>query len=316
MSTRAIYKYLTAGWREAARARDPYMDLDHLLIGLIAAGGPAAQLLTQHGLDLPSARTAASAVQADSVALLGVDAKAVPASAPRPIRELNQGAAGDVPMSERMREFVNRTGGRASERDLLRALLAEPSGTIREMIEHAGADPEAVMADVDDAADWTTPTPRRARTVESQARERTAAVQLTHFVPADVRLVRSVAADHARASEWLMLPDVEQQEDGTLAGTWTKRSRTSTLRLALTVDCEDRVRWSDQWDGGPWGWYELRLTPAEGGTLLTLIRAVHPLGRLGAALSPLIRLTNGLGLLVRAQNLSFACADAIDEKQR
>lgn len=39
MSTRTIYKYLTAGWREAARARDPYIDLDHLLIGLIAAGG-------------------------------------------------------------------------------------------------------------------------------------------------------------------------------------------------------------------------------------------------------------------------------------
>lgn len=39
MSTRTIYKYVIAGWREAARARDPYIDLDHLLIGLIAAGG-------------------------------------------------------------------------------------------------------------------------------------------------------------------------------------------------------------------------------------------------------------------------------------
>lgn len=231
------------------------------------------------------------------------------------MNELNYDDAGDVPTAERVQRLLDSLGKRVTERDLLRALLADPSGTIREVIERAGADPAAVTADVEDAADWVTPTPRRARAVESQARERTAAVQLTHFVPADARLVRSVAADPARTSQWLMLPDVEQQEDGTLSGTWTKRARTSTLRLALTADGEDRVRWSDQWDGGPWGWYDLRLTPAEGGTLLTLSRAVHPLGLLGAALSPLIRLTNGLGLVVRAQNLAFACADADADDQ-
>lgn len=44
--------------------------------------------------------------------------------------------------------------------------------------------------------------------------------------------------------------------------------------------------------------------------MVTLSRAVRPFGMLGAALTPLIRLTNGLGLLVRAQNLSLACAEA------
>ncbi|GAA4693221.1 hypothetical protein GCM10025781_08250 [Kocuria gwangalliensis] len=316
MSTRTMYKYLTAGWREAARAREPYIDLDHLLIGLIAAGGPAAQALSQHDITLSSARTAAGAVQADAVAQLGVDVHVLPASTPRPVSELNYDDAGDVPSAKRVQRLLDSLGMRVTERDLLRALLAEPSGTIREMIEHTGADPKAVMADVEDAADWTTPTPRRARTVESQAHERTVAVLLTHFIPADAPLVRSVAADPALAPQWLMLPEMEQQADGALAGTWTKRARTSTLRLALTADAQDRVRWSDQWNDGPWGWYDLRLTPAEGGTMLTLTRAVRPLGLVGAALGPVIRLTNGLGLLVRAQNLSFACADAIEQDLR
>lgn len=53
MSTRTIYKYVTAGWREAARARDPYIDLDHLLIGLIAAGaGRTGPLAARHNAEL------------------------------------------------------------------------------------------------------------------------------------------------------------------------------------------------------------------------------------------------------------------------
>ncbi|MFF0973714.1 UNVERIFIED_CONTAM: Clp protease N-terminal domain-containing protein, partial [Kocuria sp. CPCC 205295] len=65
MSARTMPIFLMAGWREAVRAREPYIDLDHLLIGLIAAGGPAAKALAQHGLTLNSARTAASAVHAE-----------------------------------------------------------------------------------------------------------------------------------------------------------------------------------------------------------------------------------------------------------
>lgn len=318
MSTRTMYIYLTAAWREAARARDPYIDVDHLLIGLLSAGGPAARLLTRHGLELPSARRAASAVQADSLAMIGVDALALPVPAPRAISDLHQDHVGRLPMSERAKHLVDRLGLRhASDRDLLRALLVEPSGTVHKLIESCGADPAALMREVERPADWTTPTPRRSRTVEARGAQRTVAVELGHFVPADPRLVRSVAADLSLAPQWLMLPDMTRQEDDrTLAMTWTKRGRTSTLRLALLKDEEEQVRWSEWWDDRPGGWFDLRLARVDGGTMLSFARVSRPIGVLGAALAPWMRLTNGLGLLVRAQNLSFACADALDEQRR
>ncbi|MDN5893034.1 Clp protease N-terminal domain-containing protein [Arthrobacter sp. AOP36-A1-22] len=311
MSARTMPIYLTAAWREAARAREPYIDLDHLLIGLIAAGGQAAQLLTRHGIDLISARSAAGAVHADAVALLGVDVRALPAPAPRPLNELNRGDVGEVPMNERADRLIDRLGVRATERDLLHALLAEPSGTIRDLIERGGADLETMTSEVVGGhADWSPVAPQRAQTVESQAETRMAAVQLTHFIPAERGLVRSVATDSTVAPQWLMVPDTTRQNDGTLVVDVTKRGRTRTLRLTPTADEDGHVRWDDQ----PLGWYELRFVAVDGGTILTLTRAVRPLGLLGAALIPLIRLSNGLGLLVRAQNLALACADAMDHK--
>lgn len=311
MSARTTFVYLTAGWRESARARDPYIDVDHLLIGLLATGGPAAQLLTRHGLDLASARKAAAAVHADAIAVLGVDVHALPVPAPRAIDELHRDNVGEMPMAERAGHLVDSLGPRATERDLLRALLAEPSGTIRDLIERCGADPAAIMGDVEHPTNWTTPTPRRSRILEAKAAHQTAAaVELEHFIPADLRLVRAVATDISLAPQWLMLPDTTRQEDRTLTVTSTKRGRTSTLRLALLTDEEDQVRWIEWWDDRAGGWYDVRLAPVDGGTMVTLARAIRPIGVLGAALAPWIRLTNGLGLLVRAQNLSLACAEA------
>lgn len=313
MNARTMPIYLTAAWREAVRARDPYMDFDHLLIGLIAAGGPAAQILTRHGLDLASARAAAHAVHADAIALLDVDVHVLPAARPLSINEVNQDVQ-RMPMRERVDQLVNALGVRATERDLLCALLAEPSGMIRDLIECGGAEPETVTEQASASADWVTPTPRRARTIEAAAEVRTVAVQITHFLPADPRLVRSVATDSILALQCLMFPDAMRQENGSLAVTLSKRGRTSTLRLALTVDEEWHVRWDDRWDDQPLGWYDLSFAHVDGGTLLTLTRAVRPIGVLGTALAPLTRLSNGLGLLLRAQNLSFACADVADRK--
>lgn len=314
MSARTMPIFLTAGWRETVRAQEPFIDLDHLLVGLIAAGGPAAQLLAQHGLDLNLARSAATAVHAESLAALGVDVHALAPTPALRIDELNKHKA-HVPMAERAHEMVKNLGNRATERDLLRALLTERSGTIRDLIERSDANLEAIYREVSAHSVWTTPIPHRNRIAETQAKTLTAAVELTHFIPAAPHLVRSVAADPARAPHCLMFPATTRLEsDGILTTTVSTRGRTRTLSVVLTEDESGYVRWDDRWDEQPFGWHELRFSSVTGGTLLTLTRAVRPNGSLGAALAPFIRLTNGLGLLVRAQNLSIACADVDDQR--
>lgn len=314
MRVRTMPIFLTAGWREAVRAQEPYIDLDHLLVGLIAAGGPAAQLLAQHGLDLNLGRSAAAAVHAESLAALGVDVHALAPTPPLRIDELNEHKV-HMPMAERVDKLIKNLGNRATERDLLRALLAERSGTIRDLIDRSDADLEAICRDVSSHSVWTTRIPRRNRTVEVQAETRTVAVELTHFIPAAPQLVRSVAADPVRAPHCLMFPaTMRPKSDGKLITTVAKRGRTRTLSVALTEDESGYVRWDDLWDERPFGWHELRFSSVTGGTLLTLTRAVRPNGSFGEALAPLVRLTNGLRLLVRAQNLSIACADGDDQR--
>ncbi|MFT3888036.1 MAG: Clp protease N-terminal domain-containing protein [Arachnia sp.] len=302
---------VTAAWREAVRARDPYIDLDHLLIGLITAGGAASRLLTRHGLTVPSTRAAARAAHADAVGLLGVDADRLPPTAPQSLRELNQDGR-RMPMAGRAERLLGNLGARAGERELLRALLTEGSGTITELTERAGVDVGALLCEVESRGAWVTPVPRRARYLEAQRADGTVVVELDHFVAAELPLVRTVAIDQSHVAEWLILPDdMEPAPDGGLRTTMSRRGRSSTLLVTLSTD-EGCIRWTEHWDGEPTSWYDLHLVEAEGGTAVNLARGVRPIGVLGAAMRPVIRQTNGLGLLLRAQNLSMACAEVTE----
>ncbi len=87
----------------------------------------------------------------------------------------------------------------------------------------------------------------------------------------------------------------------------------STLHVALSTDDDDRIRWTEHWDEKATSWYDLHLAEVDGGTALTLARGVRPIGVLGAVMRPIIRQTNGLSLLLQAQNLSMACAEEDDQ---
>ena len=312
MSALTMPIHVLAAWREAARAHDPYVDLDHLLIGLITAGGAASRVLTRHGLSVASARAAARAGHADSVALLGVDAGSLPSPAPASIGELNRRAR-RVPMSGRAERLLNGLGSRGGERELLRALLTEGSGMIPDLIERGGTGAAALLDEVEARAGWVTPVPHRARGLEAQTKGKVVAVELSHFIAADPQVVRTIATGPARAAEWLMLPDgTETDQDGRLRATVSRRGRSSTLLVTLSNNGD--LRWTESWDGIPTSWYSLHLAAAEHGTAVTLARGVHPIGVLGALMTPIIRQTNGLALLLRAQNLSLACVDDDDHR--
>lgn len=313
MSALTIPIPVTAAWREAMRARDPYIDLDHLLIGLITAGGAAARVLTRHSLSVSSARTAARAVHADAVGLLGVDANRLPKTPPQSLQELRRDDR-RMPMAGRAERLLNSLGARAGERELLRALLIEGSQTIPELAERAGADVGALLREVENETAWVTPVPRRSRHLEAQTPGRAVVVELDHFIAAGLPLVRTVATDQSRVADWLMLPDdIEPAQAGGLRITMSRRGRSSTLHVALSTDGDDRIRWTEHWDEKATSWYDLHLAEVDGGTALTLARGVRPIGVLGAVMRPIIRQTNGLSLLLRAQNLSMACAEEDDQ---
>lgn len=303
---------VTAAWREAVRAREPYIDLDHLLIGLITAGGAASRVLARHDLGVASARAAARAVHVDAVGLLGLDANGLPVTPPQSLQELNRDDR-RMPMAGRAERLLDSLGVRAGERELLSALLAERSGTIAALVERAGADMTALLREVENQAAWVTPLPRRARHLEAPHAGRAVVVELDHFIAADPPLVRATATDHASVAGWLMLPDdIEPAPEGGLRATVSHRGRSSTLLVTLSIDSDGGIRWTEHWDENPTSWYDLHLAKVDGGTEVTLARGVRPIGWLGAVMTPVIRHTNGLGLLLRAQNLSMACAEEHD----
>ena len=241
---------LTAAWREAARTRDPYIDLDHLLIGLITVGGAASRVLARHGLSVASARAVACGARDDAVGLLGVDANRLPPATPQSLRDLNQDGR-RMPMAGRAERLLNRLGARAGERELLCALLAEGSGTILELLERAGVDAAALLYEVESRGAWLTPVPRRARHLEVQSAARTVVMELDHFIAAEPSLVRTVATDKACVAEWLILPDdLELAPDGGLRTTMSRRGCSSTLLVTLSMD-ESHIRWTEHWDGNP-----------------------------------------------------------------
>lgn len=186
-----------AAWREAVRLREAFIDVDHLLLGLVATGGPAACLLGRHGFTLASGRRAALARHAGALASLGVDVTSLPPVTPLPVDDLHEGAAGQAPMTARAKRLCNSLWFRSNERDYLTALLAEPSGTVREVLECAGVDVDAFTRTVTGPArDWRTPTPRRvASSTPARRGHHISSLRLEHWISAPLGHVRDVAAD-------------------------------------------------------------------------------------------------------------------------
>lgn len=84
----------------------------------------------------------------------------------------------------------------------------------------------------------------------------------------------------------------------------------------LTAATPERVRWEMWWGERYGGSHTLDLRPREGGTLVVLTREITTFGRLATVVMPAVRIATGLGMSTMIQNLSFACADLVEEEQR
>lgn len=314
MTLRSAWMWGNASWREAVRLREPFLDVDHLLLGLVGLGGPAARLLGRHGFTLVAGRRAAALVSATALASLGVEAASLPAVDPVPVGDLHAAASGHAPMApraERLRKTLQR---RSTERDYLAAVVDEPSGTVLEVLERAGVDIGALVVDLaDPAGDWSTHAPRGVHPSTPAGRgRRLASLRLEHWIAAPSGVVQAAASDLTTPSRWL---SAEEAGLRVLDGRHETRVDTGVaggpMELVLTSAQSHHVCWEMWWGQRYGGSHTFDLAPLDSGTLVVHTREITTFGRFAATM-PLVRFATGLGMPSMVQNLSFACADLVE----
>ena len=126
----------SAGAVEAVAPGHPEADVDHLLLGLLATGGPSAQVLTGAGVGLAAVRRAVTEVQERDLGELGVTT--VPQ---RPtIRAASRHVGLAVPVNGRAKDLLEGTPYRGDDRGLLLALLGDDGRRVLRLLERLGVD--------------------------------------------------------------------------------------------------------------------------------------------------------------------------------
>lgn len=317
MSIHHLWTWQMAAWREAARLRHPEIDLDHLYLGLLAQGGPAAQLLGGHGITLASARHAVRELTVEELAGLGIDTRSMLQPPPRPTTQLHHGAVGEIPMSERARELAVTARSVRTNLATLHALLDEPSGRVRRLLTWDGADPDAVRTEAHDHGSDR----GSAELVEADPAllpRSTRAVRYRQYVSAAPDDVADVIADPDILSSWAVKPEDVIRCDGQAVLTRHGRgSKTMTLRWTVhrsTGPDGPVVTWRQTITGGPhdgqpltYDRYDLR--PQGRGSEVTRTRGIRTRRLLGRLLTPATARLAGLGMPVALQNIAYAVAD-------
>lgn len=204
-----------AAMEEASRFGLRDADIEHLFLALTIDAGIGGQVLRSLSITLDAARSAIEKQQVDQLGSLGVQADSAGGRIVYP-------ETGGYDWTERvlavMREAVSgdRDGDSAA---VLRALLAEPSGLMTDLLERMDVEPERIIDALDDAAAMIA---EHRRTAGEQS-----TIHGTHtaFVPADPLDVWTLLADGERLAEWEpTIGEVVRRDAAT--GHWEARTRT------------------------------------------------------------------------------------------
>ena len=128
-----------AASREATRAGHPEVGFEHLLLGALVNGGPAARLLMDAGVGLTEARAAIDGLLHEDLALLGIDAVF-------PAPSAGAGVEGPalLPLAPRVRELVDECPWSGGDTALVAALIDEEGGRVRRLLERLEVDTDRV----------------------------------------------------------------------------------------------------------------------------------------------------------------------------
>lgn len=204
-----------AAMEEASRFGVRDADIEHLFLALTIDAGTGGQVLRSLGITLEATRAAIEKQQTDHLGSLGVQADSAGG------RIVYQ-ETGGYDWTERalavMRAAVSgdRDGDSAA---VLRALLAEPSGLIADLLGRVDVEPDRITAALDDAALMI------GEHLNAADEPPTIHGSHTAFVPADPEAVWTLLADGGRLAEWEpTIGEVVEQDAAT--GRWEARTRT------------------------------------------------------------------------------------------
>ncbi len=196
--------WVRASVHESRRAGAQLVDVDHLLLGLLAVGGAAARVLGRHGVTLDGLRRRVGSVGAQE--------------------------EGDAywHATHRARAVVDASGSAAGTVDLLLRLLDEPP--VRDLVAAEGADVDPLADELRATPDGYVPEPV---SPDPELLPTSAfAFRSTTFLSAPAARVTAALTDPQVLRAFAWGPGVEVGDDG-LTGRRTRRGRTTTLRAAL-----------------------------------------------------------------------------------
>lgn len=172
-----------AAEEECRRSGHPVIDAEHLFLALFMVGGPAGTVLTNLGIDLNEARSAADHARRRAPNQQAVTT--TPATA--------ESRPGWTRQARRLSGVYGRNG---DDRTLLLALLEEPSGAVIAVLGELGVSASAARqaTEAQQAEE-----PAHPRTTPGAGRH---AVEVHGYVPVPVADVWALVADPTRRSEW------------------------------------------------------------------------------------------------------------------
>ncbi len=290
---------------EASRWAHPRIDVEHLLLALLATPGAAGCVLRSLGVTLDRARAAVVEGHTERVAALGVD---IPAPAPRPATDPTSTTALWTPRAEAVMRAVH---DHRDDLGYLLAVVADPSGSTDDLLRALDLDPTRVREAVDRQRAATS----AAATPSTPPRRGWDTVAHVGFVPAPREDVWELVRDPAR------LPERESTVaavEPTTDGAWTVRlvpgPRGPVMYRLEVVDVVPgrTATWRTSWGPSTDARQETEFTLAEtgGGTTLTAVarwrRPSGPRGLLATLARPARRLVMRQRLLATTGAVSRA----------
>lgn len=190
---------------EAVRTGHPDIGFEHLFLGLLVNGGPAARLLMDAGVNLAQARSAIDGLLREDLARLGVD---VPLPAPQ-----DASAAvtpGLLPLAPRLGELVQDCPVAGGDRALLAALIDDQGGRVRRLLDRLGANTDRIRSDLDEPVDdQESPSPPppagEDHSAAPEEKETTQGWQYADYsleVPVSAQRLWDLVGDPQRRAEW------------------------------------------------------------------------------------------------------------------
>lgn len=189
-ATTTSHRLTLTAMEEASRLDRHDADLEHLFLALVLDSHEAGQLLRREGVSLERARAAVTGQHQDQLDLLGINVD------PAPAGEISFDRTGGYRWTQRASDVLGAASAKGARGDsiaVLRALLAEPSGVVADLLTRLDLSRVELDAELDAMDALSRHDAPRAGALTRSG---------TVFVPAPPSEIWNLVSDPARLPEW------------------------------------------------------------------------------------------------------------------